>query len=101
MLTLRNLDKGTDTTLVAGPDGRFGSRWNLTRTTQLMANHEGMLNPEPAIEHERTGAKYRRAGQHPDGSVPVVQPMIVADIFYDYDKWDIRPDAAVSWTKWP
>lgn len=99
LLTLRNLDKGTDTTLVAGPDGRFEIPLEPNTDYQLMANHEGMLNQSRPLSTKGLGLSTAVQANIQMEPVPVVQPMIVADIFYDYDKWDIRPDAAVELDK--
>ncbi|MGV9013987.1 MAG: OmpA family protein [Flavobacteriales bacterium] len=99
MLTMRDLDKGTDTTLITGSDGRFHIALAPNTDHRLMADREGMLSQSRPLSTKGLGLTTTVQANIQMEPIPMAQPIIVADIFYDYDKWDIRPDAAFELDK--
>ncbi|MBK9421057.1 MAG: OmpA family protein [Flavobacteriales bacterium] len=99
LLTMHDLDKGTDTTFTSGADGRFHIAMAPNTDHRLMADREGMLSQSRPLSTKGLGLSTTVQANIQMEPIPMAQPIIVADIFYDYDKWDIRPDAAVELDK--
>lgn len=99
LLTMHDLDKGTDTTFTSGADGRFHIALAPNTDHRLMADREGMLSQSRPLSTKGLGLSTTVQANIQMEPIPMAQPIIVADIFYDYDKWDIRPDAAVELDK--
>lgn len=88
--------------VTAGPDGKFTAKLDSAQTYQLFADRD---------QHFIARATATTEGRYPTGTtqpqtdvrIPVTltlnkinkKPIVVRDIFYDYNKFNIRADAAV------
>lgn len=98
-VTLRNLNTKGERTVTADVDGNF--RFDLEPNTPyfIMADAEGMLSQSTPISTVGLGLSTTLRADLQLEPLVVDKPIAVPNIYYDYDKWDIRPDAAVELNK--
>jgi outer membrane protein OmpA-like peptidoglycan-associated protein/tetratricopeptide (TPR) repeat protein len=94
VVTLKDLRTGKDTMAMTGKDGHY--RFDLAPNTayQLGASKENMLTQNASASTIGLGLS---TVLNADLALPPVElntPIAVKNIYYDFDKWDIRPDAA-------
>src|SRR5690606_16000405 len=65
----------------------------------IMADAEGMLSQSTPISTVGLGLSTTLRADLQLEPLVVDKPIAVPNIYYDYDKWDIRPDAAVELNK--
>lgn len=89
----------------AGPDGKFSARLDSAQTYGLFADRPGYFTARASVSTvDRYPSQDALPQQQNDIRLPVTltlnkivvnRAIEVKDIFYDYDKSNIRPDAAV------
>ena len=91
---LTALDGDTEMTVLTAMDGSFRFPMKAGKRYRLEARMEGRLTESREISTEGSvnGTSFRE-NIHLI-TVQLDKPFLVENIYYDYDKWDIRPDAA-------
>ena len=93
-VTLTDLTHGDDVSSITGPDGTFGFPLKPNTDYTLRAEHKDHLATTVDLS---TKGLVRSDTLHQDlhlKSAQVGESFVLNNIYYDYDKWDIRPDAA-------
>lgn len=95
------LDLTTDSaiTLVTGPDGVYTFNLKKDHDYRVMGGKNGMFTEsrEMNTRGQRTSRTYTEDFNLKE--VVIDKPIVIENIYYDYDRWDIRPDAAVELDK--
>jgi outer membrane protein OmpA-like peptidoglycan-associated protein len=76
-------------------------RFDLTPNTaySITASHDGMLTQSLPVSTLGLTASTTLRSDIALAPLAMDKPMVIPDIYYDYDKWDIRPDAAAQLDK--
>lgn len=90
---LLDITAGKDVSTMTGPDGTFTFPLETGSEYRITGSKEGMLNEtrEITTKGHRNGRRY-----HEDLKLHPIDPeraIVVENIYYDYDQWDIRDDA--------
>ncbi|WP_243636024.1 OmpA family protein [Hymenobacter edaphi] len=93
----------------AGADGSFKVKLDTSATYSLVADRGGYFTARQSVSTVgKVPAQDQLANEQNDISIPVTltldkivvnKAIVVDNIFYDYNKWDIRPDAATELDK--
>ena len=94
VVTLKDLRTGKDTSAMTGKDGHY--RFDLAPNTayQLVASNENMLTQNASASTIGLGLSTVLKADLALPPVELNTPIAVKNIYYDFDKWDIRPDAS-------
>jgi len=92
---------GTSAELIAEADASGKFRFALEANTpyQVIAEADSMLAQSTTASTVGLGLSTILRADLQLEPLVVDKPMAVPNIYYDYDKWDIRPDAAMELTK--
>jgi len=93
---LTNVETGEDIVLEAGADGRFHAPLERNTAYELRARKEGWITGNSTVSTKgltRSDEIHAVVRLDP---IKIGSPIAVNNIYYDYDKWEIRPDAAVE-----
>jgi outer membrane protein OmpA-like peptidoglycan-associated protein len=95
--------------VTTGADGSFKVKLDTSATYSLVADRGGYFTARQGVSTVgKTPAQDQLANEQNDISIPVNltldkivvnKAIVVENIFYDYNKWDIRPDAATELDK--
>ena len=99
MVTLRNLSTKAETMVTADADGRFHFDLEPNTPYVIVADADDMLSQSTSVSTVGLGLTTTLRADLQLEPLIVDKPMAVPNIYYDYDKWDIRPDAAVELNK--
>ena len=95
------LDQTTGDTIVLFTDEHGGFRFPLLpgREYRVQGGKDGMFTESRDISTvgQRTSRTYNEEFRLK--KVVIDKPIVIENIYYDYDRWDIRPDAAVELDK--
>ena len=98
-ITLQNLADLANLQDTADAHGKFKFELEPNRVYFLRAHAKGMLARSIMLSTAGLGkSTVLRADLRLEPMV-IDKPIVVPNIYYDYDKWDIRPDAAVELNK--
>ncbi len=95
---LTNTLTGIKETIITGPDGKFFFKLNPESSYTVVGTKDGYFtNTEPIstvgkIRSESMFVKLKLELE----KIIVNKPIVLKNIYYDLDKWDIRPDAAIE-----
>lgn len=91
---LLDLTADSAITLVTGADGVFDFALMKDRNYKVMGGKNGMFTESRDLSTvgQRTSRTYNEDFRLKE--VVVDKPIVIENIYYDYDRWDIRPDAA-------
>ena len=95
---LTNTLTGIKETIITGPDGKFFFKLNPESSYTVVGTKDGYFtNTEPVstvgkIRSESMFVKLKLELE----KIIVNKPIVLKNIYYDLDKWDIRPDAAIE-----
>lgn len=93
-VTLAELLTGEDTTVITGPDGKFsfplkpGKDYTMRAHDKEHLSQSQPLSTRGLVQSDTLHTEFKLS------TISVDSPIAVKNILYDYDKWDIRPDAA-------
>ena len=93
---LTNTITGKKETVTTGPDGKFNFKLNPNTPYSVVGSKDGYFtNTEPVttvgkLVSENMFVKLKLELE----KIVVNKPIVLKNIYYDLDKWDIRPDAA-------
>lgn len=98
-MKLLDLNSGEILSLTTGPDGSFAFDLAKGRNYRLSGEKNGMFTEsrELSTMGQRTSRTWTEAFKLQE--VVVDKPMLVENIYYDYDRWDIREEAAAELNK--
>jgi outer membrane protein OmpA-like peptidoglycan-associated protein/tetratricopeptide (TPR) repeat protein len=94
IVALKDLTTGKDTLVMTDHQGHYYFDLAPNTAYQLVGSNEGMLTQNTSAS---TVGLALSAVLKADLALPPVEinrPIAVKNIYYDFDKWDIRPDAA-------
>ncbi|MBK8614812.1 MAG: OmpA family protein [Flavobacteriales bacterium] len=94
--TLTDLETMEDTTILTGPDGAFKFKLDPGTNYDLRVTGPGLIAQSRTFS---TSGAVKNTTYHQDfqmSSVYVGENIAINNIYYDYDKYDIRPDAALE-----
>ncbi|MCB9184825.1 MAG: OmpA family protein [Flavobacteriales bacterium] len=82
--------------LFTDSDGSVTLPLTLDKVYEVMASKDGVFTESRKVstEGQRTSRVYEEEFRM--RRVVVDKPIVIENIYYDYDRWDIRPDAAVE-----
>lgn len=83
-------------TLFSDEDGTITFPLTVDRLYEIVASKDGNFTESRTVSTmgQRTSRTYNEEFRLKQ--VVVDKPIVIENIYYDYDKWDIRPDAAVE-----
>ena len=100
-VSVRLLDmiNGVSLTTITGEDGKFEFRVRPDRELQIRASKDEMLTEtiDLITDGQRSDKTYTIEMEMKP--IELDKPILVNNIYYDYDKWEIRPEAAVELRK--
>ena len=96
---LRDLETEEDVTFLTGPDGKYSFPLRPEHDYRIQGGRDPMFTEsrDLSTRGQRTSRTYTEDFKL--RTVVIDKPIIVENIYYDYDKWDIRPDAAIELNK--
>lgn len=96
---LLDLTRGDTLVLFTDADGAYSFPLQQGSKYKVLGGKDGMFTESRNLstEQQRTSRTYTEDFKLK--RVVVDKPIIVENIYYDYDKWDIRPDAAIELDK--
>jgi outer membrane protein OmpA-like peptidoglycan-associated protein len=93
-VTLAELLTEEDTTVMTGPDGKFHFPLKPGRDYSVRATDDGYLSQSQSLSTRGLLRSDTLRVEFRLSPITVDAPIAIDNILYDYDKWDIRPDAA-------
>lgn len=96
---LLDVTTGEEVTFITGPDGTFSFPLKKDHDYRVKGGKDPMFTESRDIstKGQRTSRVYREEFDLKE--VVVDKPIVVENIYYDYDRWDIRPEAATELNK--
>jgi|688.fasta_scaffold50729_3 outer membrane protein OmpA-like peptidoglycan-associated protein len=96
---LTDLTSGETRTLMTGADGTYAFDLAKGHDLRVQGSKGGMFteNSDLSTKGQRTDRTYIQDFALQE--VVIDKPMVVENIYYDYDEWDIRTDAALELNK--
>lgn len=90
---------GIRTELTTGPDGLYRFPLEPGHRYRVLGGKDGMFTESRDIS--TVGQRISRTYTEDFQLMPVVvdKPIVIENIYYDYDRWEIRPDAALELDK--
>ena len=98
-VTLTNMSDGSDNSVLTGPNGKFSFALEPNSDYRLKTQHKDMLAHSAAISTKGLTRSDTLATRFNLKTVRVGEAIAINNIYYDYDKWDIRSDAAAELDK--
>ncbi len=96
LVTVDLLGGDDDITLSTDAQGRFSTRLASNSEYMVKAQREGMLAASTKVSTKGLVQSDSLPAMLQLGSVRVGGTIAIRNIYYDYDAWDIRPDAALE-----
>lgn len=98
-LTLLDQTTGEAITALTGPDGTYRFDLQKDHDYRVSGGKNGMFTEsrDLSTKGQRTSRTWTEDFRLKE--VVIDKPILVENIYYDYDRWDIRPDAAVELDK--
>lgn len=98
-VVLTELATGKDVPLMTGLDGKFNFELDPNTDYSLRASREGVLTRSTLVSTKGlTRSDTLNTTLHMT-TLRIGEAIAINNIYYDYDKWDIRPDAATELDK--
>ena len=98
-VTLTNLLTNNDTTMLTADDGQFRFRMDPNSPYRLQVVHAGMMSETRDVSTQGVATSKTYKETFRLRPVEVNKSFVVENIYFDYDKWDIRSDAAAELNK--
>lgn len=96
---IENIETLEEKTVLTGPDGIFRFRLEPESTYDVTVHRDGYLNERRRISTKGLAVSDTLEADFKLRTIMVNKPIAIENIYFDYDKWDIRPDAAVELDK--
>lgn len=96
---LLDMNEADTIVLYTNSDGQYGFPLKAGRNYRVLGGKDGMFTEsrDLSTSGQRTSRTYTEDFRLK--RVVIDKPIVLENIYYDYDKWDIRPDAAVELDK--
>lgn len=86
-------------TLFTDDDGKVSFPLTVDRLYEVLASKDGVFTERRTVDTRGQRLSKNYDEEFRLQRVVVDQPIVIENIYYDYDKWDIRPDAAAELDK--
>jgi len=96
---IRIKNKTTTVSLASNNEGRFFSSADCGDSYEITALKDGYFTKSQSIETNCTTLHDTVFIELILDKIVINKPIVLKNIYYDFDKWDIRPDAAVELDK--
>ncbi|MEO8069296.1 MAG: OmpA family protein [Flavobacteriales bacterium] len=97
--SIENLETLEEKTVLTGPDGIFRFKLEPESTYDITVHRDGYLNERRRVSTKGLAVSDTLEASFKLHSIEVNKPIAIENIYFDYDKWDIRPDAAIELDK--
>jgi len=98
-VVLSEIGTGEDNSMLTGPDGKFEFKLKANSDFTVRGSNKDMLTNSISVSTKGlTRSDTLNANIHMT-TVKIGQAIAIDNIYYDYDKWDIRLDAAIELDK--
>jgi len=97
--TVLNVETLEEETVLTGPDGRFSCRLAPESLYDVTTQRPGYLAARKRISTKGIAGSDTLAVAFVLRTIELNKPIAIENIYFDYDRWDIRPDAAVELDK--
>jgi len=94
VVALKDLRTGKDTLVMTDSSGHYHFELAPNTSYRLTGSNEGMMTQNASVSTIGLGLSTVLRADMALPPVELNQPIAVKNIYYDFDKWDIRPDAA-------
>jgi outer membrane protein OmpA-like peptidoglycan-associated protein/tetratricopeptide (TPR) repeat protein len=98
-LVLKNLSTNLDTTIETDGSATFHLRLDANSSYSLSVSKDGMLSQSRPVSTTGLGISTTLRADLKMDPLVLDKAIAVQNIYYDYDQWDIRPDAALELDK--
>ncbi len=99
VVELVNKETGKTETVITGPDGTFNMKLDPKANYTLNAKKDGYVTKIMDINKDETKPGGTKIVKVEMEKIVVDQPVVIENIFYDFDKANVRPDAALELDK--
>lgn len=99
LVTLQNLADLMNVQDTADANGNFSFKLDPNRVYNILVQSDSMLARSTMVSTVGLGISSDIRADIMLDPLELEKPIVVPNIYYDYDKWDIRPDAAVELNK--
>jgi outer membrane protein OmpA-like peptidoglycan-associated protein len=96
---LLDISSGEDLKLMTGPDGKYSFNLSKDREYRLSGEKNGMFTESRDLSTADQKISRTWTEDFELKEVIVDKPILVENIYYDYDRWDLRAEAAVELDK--
>ncbi|MFZ1688782.1 MAG: OmpA family protein [Flavobacteriales bacterium] len=97
--SIENIETLEERTTLSGPDGVFRFDLEPESTYDVTVHRDGYLNERKRVSTKGLAVSDTLEISFTLQAIEVNKPIAIENIYFDYDKWDIRPDAAVELDK--
>lgn len=98
-VTLTDLLTGEDASMLTGPDGKFNFELKANTDYNLRSSREDLLTSTSTVSTKGLTRSDTLSTRFHMNTLRIGEAIAINNIYYDYDKWDIRPDAAAELNK--
>ena len=98
-VTLTDLENGKDQSMMTGVDGKFIFKLDPNTDYNVRGSREDLLTSSIQVSTKGLTQSDTLHTQVHMKTVRLGESIAINNIYYDYDQWDIRPDAAVELDK--
>lgn len=96
---LKDLDTGEEFTMLTGADGNYSFEMAPDHNYRVLGSKDGLFTRgEDVSTMDQVVSKTYRVDLELDEVIPE-KPIVVENIYYDLDSWDLRPEATVELDK--
>lgn len=92
--SIANIETLEEETTLTGPDGKFRFALEPESTYDVTVHRDGYLNERKRVSTKGMATSDTLEVAFTLRTIEVNKPIAIENIYFDYDKWDIRPDAA-------
>lgn len=86
-------------TLFTNDDGQVSFPLTVEKLYEVLASKDGVFTERRTVDTRGQRISKTYDEEFRMQRVVIDKPIVIENIYYDYDKWDIRPDAAVELDK--
>lgn len=97
--TVLNVETLEEQTAITGPDGRFQCKLAPESLYDVTTQQPGYLAARKRISTKGIASSDTLSAAFVMRTIELNKPIAIENIYFDYDRWDIRPDAAAELDK--
>ena len=94
-----NLESLEERNALTGPDGKFRFKLDIESLYDVTVQRDGYLAERKHVSTKGLAVSDTLKAQFNLRSIELNKPVALENIYFDYDKWDIRTDAAIELDK--